>query len=75
MPKYPRKAKFKNISRDVIVERNGYVFHPGEVVEVEIGHPKDELVFRAPRWLEPVEGEEKEEKDESKKAKSKKHGK
>jgi len=64
--KYPRKAKFKNISRDVIIERNGYVFRPGEVVEVEIGHPKDELVFRAPRWLEPVEDDDKKEKSKSK---------
>jgi len=64
--KYPRKAKFKNISRDVIVERNGYVFHPGETVEVEVAHPKDELVFRAPRWLEPVEDDDKKEKSKSK---------
>ena len=64
--KYPRKAKFKNISRDVIVERNGYTFRPGETVEVEIAHPKDELVFRAPRWLEPVEDDDKKEKSKSK---------
>jgi len=68
MKKYPRKAKFKNISRDVIVERNGYVFRPGETVEVVISHPKDELVFRAPRWLEPVEDEK---EDEGKKTKGK----
>lgn len=68
MMKYPRKAKFKNISRDIIVERNGYVFHPGETVEVVIPHPKDELVFRAPRWLEPVEDEK---GDEGKKTKGK----
>lgn len=68
MMKYPRKAKFKNISRDVIVERNGYVFRPGETVEVVIPHPKDELVFRAPRWLEPVEDEK---GDEGKKTKGK----
>jgi len=68
--KYPRKAKFKNISRDVIVERNGYVFRPGETVEVEIAHPKDELVFRAPRWLEPVDDDDNKE-DEGKKSKSK----
>jgi len=70
MMKYPRKAKFKNISRDIIVERNGYVFRPGETVEVVIPHPKDELVFRAPRWLEPVEDDDKKE-DEGKKSKSK----
>lgn len=68
MMKYPRKAKFKNISRDIIVERNGYVFRPGETVEVVIPHPKDELVFRAPRWLEPVEDEK---GDEGKKTKGK----